>query len=159
MGEDDLLALSVHGTEFDPVGDMMRAARPSRIITENSAEVPWPRIFQPDSDPAISKTKRRDMVFQYVLKVMSDTTSGKLSLGLEDHPLGMIEPDFSNPGLSPQNSNPLQMKGVADGTFAIKRTAKFARAVGDQCILVEDSSKDDYDIQGTLTIASQIKKT
>ena len=97
LGEDDLLFLSVHGTEFDPVGDMMRAAHLRRVIAENNVELRWDRLCEPVTDDA-SKKRRRDRVFQYVLKVMSDTTSGKLSLGLEDHPLGMIEPDFANPG-------------------------------------------------------------
>lgn len=154
LGPDDLLSLSVHGTEFDPVGDMMRAPHRNRILTENSVEVPWNDLCKPATGDA-AKKRRRDLVFQYVLKVMSDTTGGKLSLGLDDHPLGMIDPDISQPGTSVQNSNPLTMKGIAEGVFPIRRTAKFARAVGDQSILAEDPSKVDYFVEGSLTINKQ----
>jgi hypothetical protein len=154
LGEDDELFLSVHGSEFDPMGDMMREAHLKRILTEGGVEIPWERLCEPITDEAARK-RHRDRVFQYVLKAMADTTSGKLSLGLENHPLGMIEPDFSKAGVSPQNDNPLRMKGSPEGTFPIRREARFARAVGDQCILAEDAGKADYFVEGTLTVKKQ----
>jgi len=47
------------------------------------------------------------------------------------------------------------MKGVAQGTFSITRSANFAEAVGNQSILVEDATKPDYFVQGSLTIQNQ----
>jgi hypothetical protein len=154
LGEDDFLFITINGIEFDPVGDMMRAAHPKRIITEGG-EVPWPRIVTPDPNPAVAKNKRRDMVFQYVLKLMSDTTSGKIALGMDDSPIGLIEPDFTSKGTD-RDSNPLLMKGIGTPTFQIRRTAKFARAVGDQQILAEDNSTDDYRIDYIVQIENAL---
>ena len=92
------------------------------------------------------------MVFQYVLKVMTDTTEGvdKMALGFENSPLGLIDPDPSRRGTSPQ-SNPMVIQNNVKDT-PVRRTATFARAVGDQMILVEDPSLRDYIIQYTLEI-------
>jgi hypothetical protein len=139
----------VHGTEFNPVGDMMRLAHRDRVLTSGDVEIPWAQI----ADPQIDQTKRRKMVFDYVLKVMSHTSV----FGIDDEPLGMIDPDPANAGTSIQSSNPLQVKGLQAGTFPISRTARFARAASDEMILVEDPSKDDYTIEGSLVVESQVK--
>lgn len=155
LGPDDFLFITVNGIEFDPVGDMMRAPHSKRIITDGS-EVPWPKIVKPDSNSETAKKKRRNMAFQYVLKIMTDTTSGKLALGLEDSPLGLIEPDFANKGTASE-SNPLLMKGIGTPTLQIRRTAKFARAAGEQLILAEDSGTDDYFIDYILQIENAVQ--
>lgn len=156
LGEDDFLFFSAHGIEFDPVGDMMLAEHAKRIITDNKVEIPWPLIVTPDADPAKAKIKLRDMAFQYVLKVLSGTTKDSLALGLDNSPLGIIDPDITKKGTA-QDSNPLLMRGLGEQTFQIRRTAKFARAVGEQFILAEDSAKDDYTINYILQIRNQIK--
>jgi len=149
LARGDLLSFATHGTEFDPVGDMMHSPRTNRIITLNGAQVLWREIVNPPPD---AKQNRREMVFQYVLKVMTDTTEGvdKMALGFENSPLGLIDPDPSRRGTSPQ-SNPMVIQNNVKDT-PVRRTATFARAVGDPMILVEDPSLRDYIIQYTLEI-------
>ncbi len=38
----------MHGTEFDPLGDMMRLGHKDRILTSGGVEIPWPKICDPD---------------------------------------------------------------------------------------------------------------
>jgi hypothetical protein len=149
LAQGDLLMFATHGTEFDPVGDMMHSPRTNRIITLNGAQVLWREIVSPPPD---AKQNRREMVFQYVLKVMTDTTEGigKMALGFENSPLGLIDPSPSQRGTLPQ-SNPMVIQDPLADTV-VSRTALFARAVGDQMVLVEDSSLRDYVIQYRLEI-------
>jgi hypothetical protein len=136
------------------VGDIMHSARTNRIITRNDAPVPWPEIVSPPPD---ARQNRRDLVFQYVLKVMTDTTEGvgKMALGFDNSPLGLIDPDPATKGTTPQ-SNPMVVGGNLNET-KVRRTARFARAVGDQMVLVEDSTND-YVVQYTLEIRDAIPR-
>jgi len=149
LARGDLLLFATHGSEFDPVGDMMHSSRANRIITLNGVQVPWREIVNPPPD---ARQNRREMVFQHVLKVMTDTTEGvgKMALGFENSPLGLIDPEPSRRGTSPQ-SNPMVIQSNLKDT-PVRRTAAFARAVGDQMVLVEDPSLRDYVIQYTLEI-------
>src|SRR5262249_57709815 len=67
LARGDLLSFATHGTEFDPVGDMMHSPRTNRIITLNGAQALWREIVNPPPD---AKQNRRDMGFQNALKSM-----------------------------------------------------------------------------------------
>lgn len=151
----DSLSFAVHGTEFDPVGDIMHSPRSNRLLTTDNQPVPWSTI----ADPNIDKQLQRELVFQSVLKIMTDSTEGigKLSLGFDNSPLGIIDPDPTARGSSP-NSNPMLIKDNLSER-EIRRTAAFARAVGDQMILAEDPNTPDYTISYTLEIVDLISKS
>lgn len=151
VAENDPLSFAMHGSEFDPVGDMMHSSRQNRLLTIDNQPIPWTTI----ADPATDKQTRRDLVFQYALRVMTDTTEGlnKLSLGFDNEPLGLIDPDPANQGGKIDN-NPMLVKDTFE-TTSVTRTANFARSVSDQCILAEDPNKPDYRVQYNLEVKDQ----
>ena len=153
LAQGDPLLFSMHGSEFDPVGDIMHSSRENRLMTINNQPVPWNII----ADPGTDKQIRRELVFQYVLKVMTDTTEGlgKLSLGFDNEPLGQIDGDLATKGES-TDSNPMIVKNSVQPT-EITRTALFARSTSDQAILAESTNKPDYRVQYTLEIKDQIE--
>lgn len=155
LADGDPLLFAAHGTEFDPVGDIMHSGNDHRTIKAHDpkpkVQVPWEKIFKSDSD-----NERRDLVFDFCLAEMFDATEGvgKLSLGFDNSPLGLIDPDPANSGFNTIN-NPMVMRDPVD-SVPVQRTAPFARADSDQMILLEDPGKPDYRIQYTLEITKQI---
>ncbi len=153
LGPDDFLFFSAGGVEFNPVGDMMRAGRTDRIITRNSVQLAWADIA------GATGAQHKDIVFQYALKVLTGNSAngtGKLALGIENTELGIIDPDFSRPGDVPESSNPLRMKNVQPDSVQVRGIARFARASGEELILVEDSNRDDYHLTALFQISKQI---
>lgn len=158
LGPEDQLSFSMSGIEMDPVGDMMRLKHSDRVVKvalskgATPTEVqPWEKVFNPDDqDPARAKDLRVQMLIDYVGTVMENTSF----TGLDNEPLGFLDPDQAKAGTAP-SSNPLLMKGVADGTSAFSQLAKFARATDEERVLVEATNTNDYLLEGTLTIASQ----
>jgi hypothetical protein len=157
LAEDDLLFHSAHGTEMEPVGDLMREPFKDRVLTvPDRAGNPRPVLWSEIADPKLPEDVRNDLVFQYIFKLMSKTTpEGKLTLGFDNWPLGIIDPDPSTRG-SRASSNPHVIKENVPGIRGVS-IARFARAVEQQMIYVE-SSKDDYEIAYTVTVEDQIKK-
>jgi hypothetical protein len=148
LGPDDDLCVTISGTEFGPVGDLMCAAHLRRVLTKDNVELTWSQICAADPET------HKDLVFQYVLKTMFDATTGKLLLGVDNEPLGQVEPN-AGAGCAAANQNPVSMKTAQLGSGTVSYSANFARAAGDQLVLVEDASKCDYTISGTLTIDKQ----
>lgn len=167
LGPDDVLFYSSAGVEFNPVGDMMREARLQRVL-KNSAGKPltWNEIV------SATGTDLRNIVFDYALKILlGNSQTGLLALGIENTMIGIKDPkSFASPGNNPATDNPIAMKGVATGSTLFTPVAKFARAAAvpgqtaknpenkklpDEFILVEDSSRRDYELTGLIQIADQ----
>jgi hypothetical protein len=153
LAEGDLLFFAANGMELQPLGDMMRSRKDNRVITLNDKVVVWKNIVSPPPD---AKVNRRNMVFQYVKKVMLDSTSTVAALGMDNSPLGYIDPNFSARGSS-KNSNPMVIKDPLAKTDATQR-ANFARAIGEEAIVVEDSSILDYEITYHIEIKDLLGK-
>ncbi|MBC8132069.1 MAG: hypothetical protein H7X95_03735 [Deltaproteobacteria bacterium] len=153
LGPDDFLFFSTGGVEFNPVGDMMRAAKARRqIVNPRRGNQPfsWNEIVSATGED------RRDIVFQYALETLNgNSASANPALGLENAVLGIVDPDFSRPGDIPEASNPLRMKDVQPQTVQVRRLARFARVAGEELVLVEDPRLDDYQITALLQIAKQ----
>jgi hypothetical protein len=151
LGPDDFFFLSSGGVEFNPVGDMMRAPKNRRLLTKrNNQPFAWNEIVTATGDV------RRDLIFGYALEVLAgNSASANPALGLENTPLGILDPDFSRADDIPETSNPLRMKNVTPQTVQFNRLARFARATGEQLVLVENPSLDDYQLTAILQIAKQ----
>jgi hypothetical protein len=101
----------------------------------------------------------------YTLALLTDSTSTVMALGLENSPLGIIDPDPGNSGPFPI-SNPVDLKTAEAGFPDGLQKALFAKAINiapddanpcqDQLILAEDTGKDDYEIFYTLEIKNQV---
>ncbi|MFO1199075.1 MAG: hypothetical protein U1E86_19120 [Burkholderiaceae bacterium] len=162
----DTISFSAHGTEFDPVGDIMHSAVSNRTLKfrDGGARVPWPSIVKPASDAQLD-----EFVFDYMRKTLFDTTEGigKMSMGLDNHPLGLVDPDpRGNTGFSQQN-NPMVIRDTFDDPLKIQRLARLARAIPPEMVLVEDTrdkplvlfpEKPDYDLRCTIEMKDQIPK-
>src|SRR5262249_28942811 len=118
LSENDALAVSVHGVEFNPVGDFMRTGHANRRLLLNGVEVAWPRIVHPDPDPKVATQIWIEMVKEYVERL-------EPTLGLENAPLGIIDPALTA-GSSVEFSNPLLMNNASGTNKTIERTAKLA---------------------------------
>lgn len=166
LAKGDELMFASHGTEFDPVGDIMRQGINDRTLRfESGQRALWSSIVDPPS-----KKERDRLLFEYMKKMMFGTTDGvsKLSLGFDNSPLGLIDPDIvGNRGPSQQN-NPTVVKDEFGLTVRAQRLAHFARAIAPEMILVEDTAvapvtlfpvKPDYDLRYELTVTEQIKPT
>lgn len=150
LGPDDFFFHASGGVEFNPVGDMMRAARNSRVLQVNGQRPTWSQLTAATGD------FRRDLIFQYALDVLSgNSASAKPALGIENTLLGLIDPDFSKPGDVPEASNPLRMKDVTAQTVQFTRLARFARAAGEELVYVENPGLDDYQLTGLIQISQQ----
>jgi hypothetical protein len=136
LGPDDELFIATNGAEFDPVGDMMRAKRDDRFIKLRGNPVPWSQLA------ALNEKDRRAVILQYVLKSMIDTTGSLLALGLDNEPLGFVDPDPSQAGTTKDN-NPILVKNVTLDTATVVRQPIAAKAVGDQMILVNTPNRRD----------------
>ena len=166
LGPDDLLFFASNGIEFNPVGDMMLAARNNRLLKRNDKDnLTWSVIA------SAKGSDHQDIVFHYALNVLIGNSSGKMALGIENSPLGLIEPgDFSKPGTDPASSNPLAVKNVNPRLVNLTPLplAKFAestleipnpqdgKASSDEPILLEDPSRNDYRLTGIVNIQKQI---
>lgn len=158
MAKGDELMIASHGLEFDPVGDIMHAAIKDRTIgfkDDPARPVPWALIVDP-----VSKAERDRMLFVLVRRMMFDTTEGpgKLSLGFDNSPLGLLDPDIEgNLGKVGEN-NPMIVETVLDPPEPVARRPKFARAIGPEMILVEEVSggRPDYELAYTLSVKPQI---
>ncbi len=166
LGPDDLLFFASNGIEFNPVGDMMLAGHPDRLLKRkrDNHVLTWNEIT------SAKGVDHEDIVFSYALDLLTGNPStGLLALGIDNTPVGLIEPgDFSNPGSDPASSNPLSMKTVQPSSVALQvPTAKFAEATSaipsasgkassDEAILVEDSSRNDYRFTATINIQKQV---
>ncbi len=128
------MRISSSGMEWDPVGDMMRSSRSNRSLRLDGAPVDWATICDPDSDPAKSKDKLRRLAMRYAIKLLTDSTSTVLALGLENSPLGMTDPTANNSGPFEPN-NPIEVGDADPGFTNGIQQARFARAVGEQFIL------------------------
>jgi hypothetical protein len=84
------------------------------------------------------------MAMAYAIKLMTDSTSTAMALGLENSPLGMIDPEEKKSG-GAESSNPIEVKTAEDGFKDGEQQAQFARAVEEQMILVEDTRKEKQD--------------
>jgi hypothetical protein len=165
LEEDEPFRISAHGMEFDPVGDMMWSSQSNRTLTLDDQPVDWATICDPSTDADQAKTTRRRLAMRYTIKLLTDSTSTAMALGLDNSPLGIIDPDEKKSGPFPI-SNPVELKTAEPGFPDGLQKALFARAVDiqpddanqnqDQMILVEDSSKDDYEIFYTLDIKDQV---
>jgi len=155
LAEGDPLFFSCNGMEVQPVGNIMHSGKANRTIRISGRDVPWREIVKapPGVDP---KQHRREIVFQYVRRVLFDTTTGltKVSLGMENFPLGLIDPDFSSRGLTRQH-NPMMIKDVLKRSDVTRR-AGLARSIGDQHLLVEEKAID-YEISYHLEIRDTVK--
>jgi hypothetical protein len=151
LGPDDFFFFSSGGVEFNPVGDMMRAAKRRRELTKrNGPPFTWNEIVNATGDD------RRELIFQYALEVLAgNSASANPALGLENTLLGIVDPDFSRPGDIPEASNPLRMKDVTPQSVQFTRLARFARATGEELILVENPRLDDYQLTALIQISSQ----
>jgi len=151
LGPDDLLFYSAAGVEFNPVGDMMRAAFRSRLLTlKGRPAFTWAQIVNANS------TDHRNLVFQYALDVLvGNKTSANPALGVENTQLGVIDPDFSQRNRPPEKSNPLPMAGLAAQALALDFVAPFARAAGQQLVLVENPTQPDYQLTGAVQLSPQ----
>ncbi len=159
LADGDPLFFAMHGTEFDPVGDIMHSKSDGRTLKlpfpfkSSATRVAWEKIVNPDS-----KNDRKSLVFEYALLAMFDTTEGvtKMALGFDNSPLGLIDPDSATAGTS-KDSNPLLVKATLAPTD-VQRLAHFARAEGHQMILVEDPGKPDYRVNYTLEVKDLLPK-
>ncbi|MBS1877372.1 MAG: hypothetical protein JSU00_29440 [Acidobacteria bacterium] len=152
LGPDDLLFYSTSGVEFNPVGDMMCAPHKNRVLKDaNGQELTWEQIANAKGD------ELRSLMFDYALKTLvGNSANGLLAMGVENSPLGIKDPgSFSDPGDDPEISNPISMKHVEPGSTQLQPVTKFARAAGEEFILVEDSQHSDYKLTGLIQIAKQ----
>ena len=153
LGPDDPLFWSSSGVEFNPVGDMMRAAHADRILKDKDGqELQWDQIVKAD------KEARRDMMFDYALHIIKGNNRSTFALGIENDMIGIKDPgDFASPGSDPQSSDPLAVKAVDPGTTQLTPVVKFAHAAGtgQEFILVEDASKSDYKLTMTIQVEQQ----
>ncbi len=165
LAKGDELMFACHGTEFDPVGDIMHAAIADRTLgfeNDDKRPVPWSGIVDP-----VSRAERDRQLFVVMRKFMFDTTEGvgKLSLGFDNSPLGLVDPDIAgNRGPSQQN-NPTVVQDDFGQTMKTQRLARLARAIAPEMILVEDTAdapvtrfplKPDYDLRYELTVTEQV---
>lgn len=157
---EEALRLSSHGMEFDPVGDMMRAPLARRALKLDGQPLRWAEICDPAPDAATARQRLRRMAMRYTIDLLTDSTSTVMALGLDNSPLGMIDPDKARQGPSPAD-NPIEIGGPDAGFADGVQQARFARAVGDQRILCENRSEsprqDDYWLFGSLTVEPQVK--
>lgn len=154
LGPQDLLFYSSGGVEFNPVGDMMRAARSSRTLTTSrdgrKRPVSWAEIVSSTGNDHL------DLAFEYALEVLAgNSTSANPALGVENAPLGVIDPASAQRDNRPGTPNPLAMEGVPIRTFALDHFALFARASGEQLVLLENQQQQDYQLMGVLEISPQ----
>ena len=140
---------------FDPVGDIMWSSENNRTLRLDGRPVDWSTICEPSPDPEEARRRRRRLALRYAIKTLTDSTSTALALGLDNAPLGIVEPDPRQSGPSPV-SNPLEVKTAEPGFKDGEQQARFARAVDDQMILVEDTRKDDYWLFYSVEIKKQV---
>ncbi|MDX2149499.1 MAG: hypothetical protein SFV54_02105 [Bryobacteraceae bacterium] len=152
LGPEDFLFFSGGGVEFNNVGDMMLAPISKRQITRNDQPVSWNDLV------TATGTVRRDFVFQYALKTLvGNKGNDLLALGIENTPLGIFDPDFTKPDVILEVSNPITMKNLQPETASRRQKALFARATGEEFILVEDSAApDDYIFDMLISVRKQI---
>lgn len=155
LGPDDLLFFSSSGVEFSPVGDMMCAPRTDRLLTHKDRNpLTWQDIV------SASGQFHKDLIFNYALaEFKGNSAVSGLALGFENSPLGIMDPGaFGSPGTTPGASNPLAVGKVQPGASPLALPdVKFARAAGEELILVETRDAD-YRFTGTIDIVQQQPK-
>jgi hypothetical protein len=163
LAKGDELLFAAHGTEFDPVGDIMHAAREKRVLKLRSGAVAtWPRICKP-----ASPQERDELLFTLMRSLMFDTTEGvgKMSFGFDNQPLGLVDPDVGGNRGPSQQHNPMVAGEPFEQPLRAQRLARFARAIAPEMVLVEDTVdapvtrfpiKPDYDLRYELTVKPQI---
>jgi hypothetical protein len=151
LGPDDALHYASSGVEWNPVGDMMFESSDNRLLRRDGKEVDWSDITRASGD------QLRDLVFEYVLRIVLGRPGLSLAMGLENDPIGVKQPQALD---QPNAINPIGMKNAEPGDVAVDATAStFAHAEGQQSVLsVEVPGKKDYELEGTVRIAKQFPK-
>lgn len=151
LGPDDVLHYASSGVEWNPVGDMMFETSNDRLLRRDSAAVNWSDITRASGD------ELRDLVFEYVLRIVMGGPGLSLAMGIENDPIGVKQPQALD---KPNGTNPIGMKNAQPGDVAVDATASiFAHAEGQQSVLsVEVAGKKDYELEGTVHIAPQFPK-
>ncbi|MEO7244078.1 MAG: hypothetical protein ABIX12_02895, partial [Rubrivivax sp.] len=159
LAKGDELMLGSHGTEFDPVGDLMHAAIRDRTLgfeNDPARPVPWSGIVDP-----VSRAERDRQLFVVMRKLMFDTTEGlsKVSLGFDNSPLGLFDPGASGTGNTTPDDNPIVIGAAIDPPVQVTKRPKFARAIPPEMILVEDGpgGRPDYELQYTISVKTQVQ--
>jgi hypothetical protein len=161
LAKGDELLFSCHGTEFDPIGDMMHAARAKRTLRVDGNAPRWPQIVKPKD-----QAERDRLLFALMRALMFDTTEGvsKVSLGFDNQPLGLLDPEPGNRGPSQQH-DPMVIDAPFEDTLRAQRLGRFAHAIAPEMILAEDTRdapvtlfpvKPDYDLRYTLKVKAQV---
>lgn len=151
LGPDDVLHYASGGVEWNPVGDMMFETSDDRLLTRDGKKVDWSDITRASGD------ELRDLVFEYVLRLVLGRPGLSLAMGIENDPIGVKQPQALD---KPNGINPIGMKNAEAGDTAVDATAStFAHAEGQQSLLsVEVPGKKDYELEGTVHIARQFPK-
>ncbi|MDZ4800321.1 MAG: hypothetical protein SGI92_19360 [Bryobacteraceae bacterium] len=149
LGPDDVLFFTTSGVELNPVGDMMRAGRTERELKlADSPALTWNEIV------TATGNKRRDIVFRF----KGNSKGPLLALGIENTPLGIVDPNSDRADFIVETSNPLIVSKADLGSVSRKAIARFARATGEECILVEEvQGNDDYRVNMLIQISNQVK--
>ncbi|MFO1078575.1 MAG: hypothetical protein U1E73_12700 [Planctomycetota bacterium] len=157
LDKQDPVSLSTNGMEFDPVGDMMRAPLAKRMLRLDGQALTWAEICDPAGDAAAKKQRLRRMAMKYTIDLLTDSTSTVMALGLDNSPLGQIDPRSDRKGPSPA-SNPVEIGDPEPGFDDGVQQAKFARAVGDDAVLAQKPDKNDYFLFYSLQVKPQIEE-
>jgi hypothetical protein len=151
LGPDDVLHYASSGVEWNPVGDMMFETGDDRLLRRGSEAVNWSQIARASGD------ELRDLVFEYVLRIVKGGPGLALAMGIENDPIGVKQPQALD---KPNGINPIGMGSQQPGDVPVDPTAStFAHAEGQQSVLaVEVPGKKDYELEGKVHIAPQFPK-
>lgn len=150
LGPKDELFFASSGVEFNAMGDMLRHTLEHRTFRAGQSSTDWGALT--DAEGA----ELKKLAFTYALRVLAGDSEEKLTLGIENTMIGLVDPaDVADD--DPVLSNPLLVGGVEPIQTDVRRVAKFARAAPTDYILFQDG-RDDYALTYELRVEDQIRK-
>ena len=151
LAEEDELVFNAHGQELDRVGDFLREKSvEQRTLKKDGVPIEWEKdIVIKDGNPD-------------VINATVDAISSlmKFTGGIQNDPLGMIDPGAPSMPDEEKKHNPLTMKSVTDGGGRlgdkdIKLTAWLTKEVGKLAELAEKKNDVDYELHLTVNVDPQ----
>jgi len=151
LAEEDALLFNAHGQELDPVGDFLREKSVAqRTLKKNGVPAQWEKDI-------VIKDGNKDVI-NATVDAIGDLMSS--TLGIQNDPLGMIDPGTLSMPDEEKKHNPLTMKSVTDGGGRlgdkdIKLTAWLTKEVGKLAELAERKGDKDYELHFTVNVDPQ----
>lgn len=151
LAEEDELVFNAHGQELDLVGDFLRERSVAqRTLKKNGVPAQWEKDI-------VIKDGNKDVI-NATVDAIGDLMAS--TLGIQNDPLGMIDPGTPSMPNEEKKHNPLTMKSVTAGGGRlgdkdIKLTAWLTKEVGKLAELAEKAGDKDYELHFTVNVDPQ----